>query len=90
MILLSQQIVKHKYQYHLKIVYHLLNVSPKIDETRIDDAEDLDLIMPMYNLIKYSSNYFETTGSLWLYSEDETNDLNADIVNDDFKSFKLY
>ena len=39
----------------------------KIDGTTIDDAEDLDLVMPMYNLIEYSSNCSETTGSLWLY-----------------------
>ena len=36
----------------------------KVDGTTIDDAEDLDLFMLMYNLIKYSSNYSETTGSL--------------------------
>ena len=29
----------------------------KIDGTAIDDAEDLDLVMPMYNLLEYSSNY---------------------------------
>ena len=33
----------------------------KIDETTIYDAEDLDLVMPMYNLIECSSNYSETT-----------------------------
>ena len=36
----------------------------KIDETTTDDAEDLDLVMPMYNLIEYSSNYSESTKSL--------------------------
>ena len=36
----------------------------------------------MYNLIEYSSNYSETTGSLWFYSKDEATDFNADIVND--------
>ena len=35
----------------------------------------------MNNLIEYSSNYPETTGSLWLHSKDEAN-------NDNFKSFK--
>ena len=35
----------------------------KIDETA-DDGEDLDLVMPMYNLIEYSSNYSGKTGSL--------------------------
>ena len=32
--------------------------------TAIDDAESLDLVMPMYNLLEYSTNYSETTGSL--------------------------
>ena len=42
----------------------------KIDGRTTDDAEDaedLDLVMLMYNLIEYSSNYSETTGGLWLY-----------------------
>ena len=30
--------------------------------------------MSMYNLIEYNSNYSETTGSLWIYSEDESTD----------------
>ena len=34
----------------------------KIDGTTIDDAEDLNLVIPMFNLIEYSSNYSETTG----------------------------
>ena len=37
----------------------------KIDGTTIDDAEDLDLVIPMYNLIEHSSNYSEATESLW-------------------------
>ena len=35
-----------------------------INETTIDDPENLDLVMPMYNLIEYSSSSSETTGSL--------------------------
>ena len=47
----------------------------KIDETTIDDAENLGLVTTMYNLIEYSSNYSEKSGSLWFYSKDEaTND----------------
>ena len=43
----------------------------------------------MYNLIEYSSNYSETTGSVWFYSKDKATDFNADIANtNDFKSFK--
>ena len=36
----------------------------KIDRKTINDAENLDLVMSKYNLIEYSSNYYETTGSL--------------------------
>ena len=62
----------------------------KIDETTIDDAADnVDLVMSMYNLIEYSSNYFETMGSLWFYSKDETTNFNSNIANtNDFKSLK--
>ena len=61
----------------------------KIDGTTIHDAENLDLVMPMYNLIEYSSNYSETTGSLWFCSKNEATNFGADIANtDNFKSFK--
>ena len=53
----------------------------KDDGTTIDDAEDLDLVMLMYNLIEYIS-------SLWFYSKDKATNFNNDIENtDDFKSF---
>ena len=43
----------------------------------------------MYNLIEYSSNYSEITGSLWFYSKYQATNFDADIEdNDDFKSFK--
>ena len=35
----------------------------KVNNTFIDNAEDLDIAMPMYNLLEYSKNYSETTGS---------------------------
>ena len=60
----------------------------KIDGRTINDVEDLDLVMTMYNLIEYSSNYSDTTGSLWFYSKDEATNFNADIGdNVAFKSF---
>ena len=40
----------------------------KIDGTATDDVKDLDLVMPVYNLIEWSSNDSETTRSLWFYS----------------------
>ena len=61
----------------------------KIVKTTIYDAEDLDLVIPMYSLTEYSSNYSETTRSLCFYSKDEATDFDADIVSDDkFESFK--
>ena len=62
----------------------------KIDRTAIiDDAENLNLALPMYTLIEYSSNYSETTGSLWFYSKDEASKFNNNIANtNSFKSFK--
>ena len=38
------------------------------------NAEDLDIAMPMYNLLEYSDNYSKTSGSLWNYYRDEIND----------------
>ena len=43
----------------------------------------------MYNLIEHSSNYPETTGSLWFYSKDEVTNFDADISNtNNFQSFR--
>ena len=59
----------------------------KIDGIIIYDAEDL--VIPIYNLTEYSSNYFEITGSSWFYSKDEAIYFNADIANNhNFKIFK--
>ena len=59
----------------------------------IENSEDLDTAMPMYNLLEYSKNYSKTSGSLWNYYRDEltdeTNDDNGpykNIINS--KSFK--
>ena len=39
----------------------------RINNTDIDNAQDIDIVMPMYNLIEYSDNYSKTSGSLWQY-----------------------
>ena len=44
-----------------------INCISKINGIKIDNAEDLDVVMPMYNLIEYSKSYRKTTGSLWNY-----------------------
>ena len=74
-------------QVALKNCAPFTNCITKINRTTIDDAKDLDLVMPMYILIEYSSNYSETAGSLWFCSKDEAIGFNADIANtNNFKS----
>ena len=54
----------------------------EINNTQVDNAKDIDIVMPIYNLIEYSYNYLKTSGSLWQYCKDipAVNDNNA-IVN---------
>ena len=42
----------------------------EINETFIDEAEYINIAMPMYNLIEYSDNYSDTSGSLWQFKRD--------------------
>ena len=62
------QMIMHlvKRNWFLKIMHHLSVVFQNF-------AEDLDVVMPMYNLLEYSKNYRKTTGSLWNYYKDEPN-----------------
>ena len=66
----------------------------KINNVLIDNAEGLDVVMPMYNLLEYSKNYRKTTGSLWNYYRDESNnppvaDYNEDpITNSEYFKYK--
>ena len=50
-----------------------INCVLKINGVKIDNAEDLDVVISMYNLLEYSKNYRKTTGSLWNYYRDEPN-----------------
>ena len=54
-----------------------------INNVEIDYCQDIDIVMPMYNLIEYSDNYAKTSGSLWQYYRGEPND---NLANS--KSFK--
>ena len=55
----------------------------KINNELIEDAEDLDVVMPMYNLLEHSKNYGKTIGSFYNYYRDELNNNqnNNDIAN---------
>ena len=43
------------------------NCKTEINISEIDNAKDIDIVMPMYNLKEYSDNYSKTSGSLWQY-----------------------
>ena len=45
----------------------LINCISKINGVKIDNAEDLDVVMPMYNLLEYIKSYRKTVGSWWNY-----------------------
>ena len=49
-----------------------MNCISKINGTKIGNA-DLDVVMPMYNVLEYSQNYKKITGSLWYFYRDEPN-----------------
>ena len=54
----------------------------RINGELIEDADDLDIVMPMYNLLEYSKNYRKTIGSLYSYYRDElTNDNNDNFAS---------
>ena len=59
------------------------NCISEINNTQVDNAKDIDIVMPMYNLIEYSDKYPKTTESLWQCFRDEPDD---DI--EDSESFK--
>ena len=42
----------------------------EINNTQVDHANDIDVIVPLYNLLEYSPAYEKTTGSLWQYCKD--------------------
>ena len=58
----------------------------RINNTDIDNAQDIDIAMPMYNLIEYSDNYSKTSESLWQYYKDDPND---NIENSESFKYKI-
>ena len=52
-----------------------------INDEHVETAENLDTIMPMYNLIEYSGNYADSSGSLYQFKRDESPMNNAENPN---------
>ena len=67
----------------------------RINGELIEDVDDLDIVMPMYNLLEYSKNYRKTIGSLYNYYRGELSDdnnpdnfLNRNVVNSETFKYK--
>ena len=61
--------------------------STEIDGTLVDEANFINITMPMYNLIEYSDNYSDTSGSLWQFKRDKIIG-NINLTNNISSSFK--
>ena len=58
----------------------------RINNTDIDNTQDMNIVMSMYNLIDYSDNYLKNSGSLWHYYKDYPND---NLANSESFKFKV-
>ena len=71
----------------------------KINGELIENVEDLDIVMPMYDLLEYSKNYEIITGSMFTYyrdepnsgagSDDDTDDISYSIKNSKSFNYKI-
>ena len=67
----------------------------KINNTQVDDTQEIDVVMPMYNLLEYTDDFSKTSGSLWQYYRDELSlKANVEIIdfpanNNNSASFKF-
>ena len=62
----------------------------EINDEHVDTAENLDIVMPMFNLLEYSDNYQDSSATLYQYKRDESpeDDAVADLTADNLSSFK--
>ena len=62
----------------------------KINNALIDNAQELDIVMPMYNLIRSGKNYSKITVTLWNYYRDEPNNGTEGNINYTIKGSKSF
>ena len=71
-----------------------INYISKVNGVKTDNAEDVDVVIPMYNLLEYSKNYKKTTGSLWNCYRDQSsstigaNNITHSILNSESFDYK--
>ena len=72
----------HNRKVSFKNSVRFFNCTLRINSQLTEDTQDLDTVIPMYNLLYYSKNFRKTTGSFWSYYPDMPkpgNDNNADL-----------
>ena len=60
----------------------------EINNIQVDNAKDLDVVMPMYNLIDYSDDHLKTSGNLWQHFRDKPHDTaitNSELFKSELK-----
>ena len=72
----------------LKNCAPLTKCNLEINDEHVDTAENVDIVMPMYNLIEYSDNYQDSSATLYQYKRDEPPDKNVDLTANNSASFK--
>ena len=60
----------------------------EINDEHVNTAENLDIVMPMYNLIEYSDNYQDSSATRYQYKRDEAPNNNVNLTVDNSTSFK--
>ena len=65
----------------IKNCHPFTRASFKLNNEQVDTADNLDLTMNLYNMLEYSDNYADTTGSLYQYKRPESRDNNDNKVN---------
>ena len=77
-----KQVLTEATQVAFKNCAPLKDCRTEISDTFVDYADFINIAMHMYNLIEYSDNYSDTSGSLWGFKREEI-DNNANVTNDD-------
>ena len=72
----ENEIIRRNRKMILKNNVPFVSCITRINNEFIEDADDLDIVMSMYNLLEYSKNYRKTIGSLYNYYRDELSDEN--------------
>ena len=65
----------------IKNCHPFTRASFKLNNEQVDTADNLDLTMNLHNMLEYSDNYADTTGSLYRYRRPEPKDANGNVVN---------